>query len=62
MQLSGKAIRAKLSNQTWGDSKLLVMTHKKEKVHQDKDEQELISLWTFTERLESKLLLEDYKK
>ena len=62
MQLPGKAIRTKLSNQTWGNSKLLILTHKKEQVQLDKREKELISLWSFTEKLEPTLLLEDHKK
>ena len=62
MQLPGKAIRTKLSNQTWGNSKLLILTHKKEEEQINRKEKELISLWSFTERLEPKLLLEDYKK
>ena len=30
LQLPGRAIRTKLSDQTWGNSKLLIMTHSKE--------------------------------
>ena len=62
MQLPGEAIRTKLSNQTWKNSKLLILTHKREEVQLDKKEKELISLWSFTEKLEPTLLLEDHKK
>ena len=52
--LPWRAIRAKLSNESWGNSNLLIMTHKKE--------EELLSLWCFTDELESTLLFEDSTK
>ena len=51
MELPGRAIRAKLCNESWGNSKILIMTKKRE--------EELLSLWSFTVELDSTLLLED---
>ena len=53
-ELPGRAIRAKLSNESWGNSKILIMTKKKE--------EHLLSLWSFTLELESALLFEDSTK
>ena len=62
MKLPGRAIKAKLSDQTWGNSKLLILTHKKEESQIDKKVREMLSLWAFTEKLEPTLLLQDHKK
>ena len=53
-ELPGRAVRTKLSNESWGNSNLLIMTHK--------NEEELLSLWCFSDELESTLLFEDSTK
>ena len=47
--LPGRAIRAKVSNESWGNSKIIIMTQKRE--------EELLSLWSFSDKLEWTLLL-----
>lgn len=49
--LPGKAIRTKQSNLTWGNAKILILTHKKE-LNQ-------LSLWSFTDELAPTLLIKD---
>ena len=51
MELPGRAVRAKLSNESWGSSNLLIMMENREK--------ELLSLWSFNDQFESTLLFED---